>query len=385
LTKLRSSEKRQKKSVLNKTIDFFVKSRYHAYLVGGYVRDTTLGIPPLDIDIVVEGDAIKAATQLNAKLKGKIHKYREFGTASIMTKDKRIDLASAREEKYPSPAKLPHVRPSTITKDLNRRDFTINAIAMSISKENFGEIFDPFGGLEDIKKGTIKVLHKNSFIDDPTRIFRALRYKNRFNFKIEKKTKTLIKEAVAKKIVGRLTGQRILNEIRLIFEEDKYQGIVRDISDYNIFKIKNKDLEFLPQLGAISIYLYFSKINTKYFPLKNYERKIMKELDKIDITISKLEKTSKRSNIYKILSPLSEDVINALPYLSPRLRKKIELFQKSRKMKSYVTGNDLKRLGIKPGRRFKYLLKKMHYLQLDGEIPSRKKALRYLKNLKGNA
>ncbi len=384
MVKLKSSGKRQKKSVLNKTIDFFIKSNYHAYLVGGYVRDTTLGIPPLDIDIVVEGDAIKAATQLNAKLKGKLHKYKEFGTASIVTEDKRLDLASARVEKYLSPAKLPHVYPSTITEDLNRRDFTINAIAMSISKEDFGEIFDPFRGLEDIKKGIIKVLHKNSFIDDPTRIFRALRYKNRFNFKLEKRTKMLLKEAVAKKIIKKLTGQRILNEIRLIFDEEKYQETVRDISDYHIFRIKNKELDMLPQLGAIRIYLYLSKINTTKFPLRNDERRMIKELDHIGITISKLEKISKRSNIYTLLSHISEDVVDVLPHVRPRLQKKIEIFLKSKKIKPYVTGNDLKRLRIKPGRKFSHILKKMHHLQLDGKVKSRKKALQYLKNLRRN-
>lgn len=384
MAKSKSLAKHQKKSVLNKTINFFVKSNFHAYLVGGYVRDTTLGIKPIDIDTVVEGNAIKAAKALNLKLKGKLCIYKEFGTASIITKAERIDLASARVEKYPSPAKLPHVYPSTIIEDLNRRDFTINAMAMSISKEDFGEIFDPFNGLEDIKKGLIRVLHKNSFNDDPTRIFRALRYKNRFGFKIEKKTKILIKEAIDKKMIKQLTGQRILNEIRLIFTEKKYQETIKDLSDLIIFKIKKKDLELLPLLGPNRIYLYLSKLDTNEFPLKTEERKIMQDLNKAGSIISRLEKTSKNSIIYDILYPISDQVINIIPLIRPELKKKINIYSRLKKIKPFIKGNDLKNLKIKQGRKFKILLKKMLDLQLDKKINSRKDALQYLKNLKNN-
>lgn len=384
MAKLKSLAKHQKKSVLNKTINFFVKSNFHAYLVGGYVRDTTLGIKPIDIDTVVEGNAIKAAKALNLKLKGKLCIYKEFGTASIITKAERIDLASARVEKYPSPAKLPHVYPSTIIEDLNRRDFTINAMAMSISKEDFGEIFDPFNGLEDIKKGLIRVLHKNSFNDDPTRIFRALRYKNRFGFKFEKKTKILIKEAIDKKMIKQLTGQRILNEIRLIFTEKKYQETIKDLSDLIIFKIKKKDLELLPLLGPNRIYLYLSKLDTNEFPLKTEERKIMQDLNKAGSIISRLEKTSKNSIIYDILYPISDQVINIIPLIRPELKKKINRYSRLKKIKPFIKGNDLKNLKVKQGRKFKILLKKMLDLQLDKKINSRKDALQYLKNLKNN-
>ncbi len=381
MVKSKSSVKQRKKSVLNKTIDFFINSQYRAYLVGGYVRDTTLGIKSVDIDIVVEGDAVKAARKLNVKLKGKLFTYKEFGTASIITKDKRIDLASARIEKYPSPATLPHVYSSTIIEDLNRRDFSINAMAMSISKENFGEIFDPFNGLTDIKKGLVRVLHKNSFIDDPTRIFRALRYKNRFNFKVEKKTMILMKEAIDKKMIKLLSGQRILNEIKLIFTEDKYQETIKDISDLGIFKVKKKDLELLSLLGSSRIYLYLSKLDTKELPLKAEERKIMNDFKKLHGTISKLEKASKNSTICRILSSFSEGVIKNIPIIQPELIPKIDIYLKLKKIKPFITGSDLKRLRIKPKRKYKSLLKKMLDLQLDKQIKNRKEALRYVRNL----
>ena len=360
MAKSKSSANQQKKSVLSKTISFFIQSRHHAYLVGGYVRDTTLGIEHRDIDIVVEGDATIAAKQLNTKLKGNLDIHKKFGTASITTKQMRIDLASARVEKYSSPAKLPHVYPSTINEDLNRRDFTINAMAMSISNENFGEIFDPFNGMEDIKKGIIRVLHKESFNDDPTRIFRALRYKNRFGFKIGKRTKALMTEAINKRMIQRLTDQRILNEIRLIFEETNYQNIVKDISSSRSLKIGKKDLELLPVLGPNRMYFYLSKLKNFNFPITSAEH----------------------SAIYAILSPISSEIIDIMPAALPKLKRNVRIFQQLKKKKLFVTGNDLKRLGYKPGAKFRSILNQMRDWQFDKKIKNRKEALEYLKNIK---
>ncbi|HEC79605.1 MAG TPA: CCA tRNA nucleotidyltransferase [candidate division WOR-3 bacterium] len=382
MVKSKSSVKSKKKSVLNRTIDFFVNSSYRAYLVGGYVRDATLGLSPVDIDVMVEGDAVKAAKEMNAKLKGKLYVYKSFGTASIIIKDERIDLATARKEKYPSPAKLPRVSPSTISDDLNRRDFTINAMAISISKENFGEIFDPFNGLEDIKKGLIRVLHKNSFIDDPTRIFRALRYKNRFNFKLEKRTKTLINEAVEKRLIKHLTGQRILNEIKLIFEEPQYHAIVKDLSDMGIFRMRKKELEQLPLFGSYRMYFYLANLNLQGLPLTAEESKIIKEMKSMKNILPKLEKASRKSSLYRILSPLSEGVIRLIPSIRPGLKNKVSTFFRLKRIKPFITGKDLKRLKFKPGKRFKTLLDKMWELQLDGRFRTKKEAEKYLKTLK---
>lgn len=382
MAKLKSLVNQQKKSVLSKTIDFFVKSKHHAYLVGGYVRDTTLGIEPRDIDIVVEGDAIKAAKQLNAKLKGSLDIHKEFGTASITKGQTRIDLASARFEKYASPAKLPHVYPSTVNEDLNRRDFTINAIAMSISNENFGEIFDPFNGLDDIKKGVIRVLHKESFNDDPTRIFRALRYKNRFRFKIGKRTKSLMTEAINKRMIQCLSGQRIINEIRLIFKEKNYVDIIKDLSNMTSLKIRKKDLELLPVLGQNRMYFYLSRVKSARFPITKTEKLLVKDFHNFGKTIARLDKATKHSTIFAILSPISTEAIDIIPVVLPRLKQKVWTFRQLKKRKLLVTGSDLKRLGYKPGRRFKTLLNKMRDWQFDKKIKNRKDALEYLRNIK---
>ncbi|MGB3341922.1 MAG: hypothetical protein WBB37_10625 [bacterium] len=382
MVRSKSSVKQQKKSVLSKTIDFFVHSQYHAYLVGGYVRDTTLGIEPLDIDIVVEDDAIKVARQLNTKLKGKLTVHNEFGTASINTKQTRVDLASARVERYPSPAKLPHVYPSTINEDLNRRDFRMNAIAMSISNKNFGEIFDPFEGLDDIKKGMIRVLHKGSFTDDPTRIFRALRYKNRFGFKIGKKTKSLMTEAIDKKMIQLLSSQRILDELKIIFEEEQYFLTIKDISDLTSMKIRKKDLELLPVLGDNRIYYYLSKVKSIKFPLSNTERSLVKDFQNLNNTLMRIDKASKKSTIFSILSPISDGVIDVIPAVLPRLKQKVRIFRQLKKIKRFINGNDLKKSGFKPERKFKSMLRKLRDWQFDKKIKNRKEALKYIRNTK---
>lgn len=380
MAKLKSLAKKKNRSVLNRIIDFFVKSNCHAYLVGGYVRDSTLGRKSVDIDIVVEGDAVKVAKELNTKLHGNLSTYKEFGTASITHKTGRIDLASARVEQYPSPAELPHVYPSTIIEDLNRRDFSINAIAMSISKDNFGEIFDPFNGLQDIKSKIIRVLHKNSFIDDPTRIFRALRYKNRFGFRIEKKSLELMIDAVRKNMIKRLTGQRILNEIRLIFCEDTYLATLHDISDLKIFNVKRSDLEHLADLGSYKIYFYLSKLNLHALPLTKDEEKIINNLRTLDRIATRLKRTDKNSTIYNTLSPLSEEVVRMIPLLYPELKKKFKIFSQLKKVKPFIKGNDLKRLGYKPNKKFKSILKKMFERQLDKKFTTKKEAIAFLKN-----
>ena len=382
MEKSRSSVKKKKKSVLRKTIDFFVKSEHHAYLVGGYVRDSTLGREPVDIDIVVEGDGVKVARKLNAKLKGKLTSHTEFGTATISIDSHRVDLASARTEKYPSPAHLPHVYPSTIVEDLNRRDFTINAIAMSISKENFGEIFDPFEGLNDIKKKLIRILHRNSFIDDPTRIFRALRYKNRFGFKMEEDTERLMREAIKDGMVSRLSGQRILNELNLIFEEDTFQHTVEDLAHYGVFPIKRSELKMLPSSNSLAFYFFVSKLSRNTIPLTKEAQKIVKDFRSISGIINELHKTNKRSKIYNLLIPLSQTVVEAIPSIKPDLKEKVNTFHSLQKIKPFITAADLKKHGIKPLKQYARLLNKIFSLQINRELQSRKQALEYLKTLK---
>ena len=163
------------------------------YLVGGPVRDTFLNVQNCDMDFVVEGNGIEFAGILNKALKGSLKKHQAFLTATIVYKDLRIDVVTARSESYERPASYPDVVPGTIKEDLFRRDFTINAMAIAINKKDFGRLVDFYNGFKDLKKGVIRVMHDKSFIDDPTRIFRAVRFSASLGFRIEPHTRRLIR------------------------------------------------------------------------------------------------------------------------------------------------------------------------------------------------
>jgi tRNA nucleotidyltransferase (CCA-adding enzyme) len=190
------------------------------YLVGGTVRDILLGERNFDVDVVVEGDAIALARAVAEKLDGRVRAHKKFGTAVVLYgDDERLDLVTARSETYHAPGVLPTVAPGTIDEDLHRRDFTINAMAVSLKGENLGQLVDPFGGKADLEAGLIRVHHDRSFIDDPTRILRAIRYEDRYGFRMDEHTVELARECIATGHVGDLSGARLRDELMALLEE----------------------------------------------------------------------------------------------------------------------------------------------------------------------
>jgi tRNA nucleotidyltransferase (CCA-adding enzyme) len=190
------------------------------YLVGGSVRDILLGEPNFDVDVVVEGDAITLANELAKKLEGRVRAHRIFGTAVVLYgEDGRVDVVTARSESYHAPAVLPTVEPGTIDEDLHRRDFTINAMAASLKGDALGALVDPFGGRADLEAGRIRILHDRSFVDDPTRILRAIRYEDRHGFRMDEDTVRLARECIATGHVGDLSGARLRDELIALLEE----------------------------------------------------------------------------------------------------------------------------------------------------------------------
>lgn len=200
-----------------------------AFIVGGFVRDLILKRHNLDVDVMVEGDGISIARILASKWHVEITVHQQFLTATLAFLDgSHMDIATARRERYPKPATLPIVEPATATEDLWRRDFSINAIAVSIMPHTFGEILDPCGGIADIERGIVRVLHSRSFIDDPTRMFRAVRFEQRFGFVIEPATLELLHQARDAGYIELLTADRIKHEwIRLIDEPEPPRYIYR--------------------------------------------------------------------------------------------------------------------------------------------------------------
>ncbi len=190
------------------------------YLVGGTVRDILLGEESFDVDIAVEGDAIALARRIARELDGRTREHVKFGTAVVLYgAGERVDVVTARTEFYDAPAALPAVEHASIREDLFRRDFTINAMAASLKGDDFGRLVDPFGGRDDLAAGTLRVLHNLSFIEDPTRIFRAIRYENRYGFRMDEHTVRLARSCVEMGLVGDLSSARLRDELTALLEE----------------------------------------------------------------------------------------------------------------------------------------------------------------------
>ncbi|GAH88117.1 unnamed protein product, partial [marine sediment metagenome] len=189
------------------------------YLVGGVVRDLLLEKPNLDLDLVVEGDAIELAQQLAQTKQAKVTTHPQFHTAKLQWDKWSIDLATARSETYAKPGALPTVKPSSIEHDLSRRDFTINAMAVHLSPSRYGELIDIHRGREDLEHKLIHILHEKSFIDDATRIWRGLRYEQRLDFQLEKNTLKLLKQNIP--MLDTISGDRIRYELECILQEER--------------------------------------------------------------------------------------------------------------------------------------------------------------------
>ncbi|MDO8735050.1 MAG: hypothetical protein Q7K21_07825 [Elusimicrobiota bacterium] len=209
------------------------------YIVGGYVRDKILKLKSVDLDFVVEGSGWAAAESLHKKFGGKLTVYRKFLTASLKLKSGFvIDIATSRTETYSRPASMPTVTPAKIKKDLFRRDFTINALAIPLPSTLYPlpSIIDVCGGLDDIKNKLIRVLHKKSFSDDPTRILRAIRYAIRFNFKIEKNTEKWMNAAIKKNLLSLVSKPRIRDEFIKVLSEKNAKKILTEFKKRKILK-----------------------------------------------------------------------------------------------------------------------------------------------------
>ena len=188
------------------------------YVVGGTVRDLLLGTSSLDIDLVLQGDAPTLARQLAKFTGGSVRTHSRFGTATVRLADITVDIVTARSETYARPGALPSVKPGNIGDDLFRRDFTINCMAASVVPVSFGEMVDPHGGKTDLDRRVIRVLHERSFTDDPTRIWRAVRYEQRLGFRIERDTERLLRRDVA--LTDAVSGDRLRHEVDRILAED---------------------------------------------------------------------------------------------------------------------------------------------------------------------
>lgn len=213
------------------------------YLVGGGVRDLLLERPSLDVDLAVEGDAVELARMLAERLSGSLTIHDRFGTATVASAGRTLDLASTRRERYPHPGSLPQVEPAGLAEDLGRRDFTVNSMAISLTEPGAGTLHDPLGGRDDLEMGTIRVLHPGSFSDDPTRLLRALRYEARLGFALDPDTERLARQAADGGAFATVSGGRIRDELMELLGEPEAPVAVARLRDLGLADALSPDLD----------------------------------------------------------------------------------------------------------------------------------------------
>ncbi len=224
------------------------------YIVGGFVRDLLLKKRNLDLDLVVSKDGMEFGKKLAEKIDAGVKVHDKFNTAKLNIGSRlRIDIATLRFEYYEMPGDLPRITAGSLFHDLYRRDFTINAMAVCLNRQRFGELIDYFNGRRDLKDRIIRVLHSMSFIDDPTRILRALRFKHRFRFTIGKTTESLMVAAANMNIFSTISGARYLKEFKQLFAEKNASFILDDFERYGCATFLKKDLKTDDYIKSIAL------------------------------------------------------------------------------------------------------------------------------------
>jgi tRNA nucleotidyltransferase (CCA-adding enzyme) len=383
---------------------------YTAYAVGGFVRDIFLGQQNLDIDVVVEGDGIRFAHALGSSLGGRVRDHEKFRTAVVvLPHGRKIDLATARLEYYKSPGALPTVEMGSLKLDMYRRDFTINTLAIRINPDRFGTLIDFFGGLRDLKRKVIRVLHNLSFVEDPTRVFRAVRFEQRFGFKIGKLTSGLIENAVRMDFFKELSGRRLFSELRQILEEDEPIMALRRLNEYGLLKVihpgivYDKPLEEL--LGSVEKVLtwhnllfledsctkwavYLLALAKPFSPedakrvcerlelVERFQKVLVDEKAAADACLRQMEsqRAFENSVLYRRLHHFRTDVL--LYMMASAFREEVKraislYYTRLRPTTALLTGDDLKEMGFRPGPIYRKILDDLLDARLNGLLKTR--------------
>ncbi|MDZ7843668.1 MAG: CBS domain-containing protein [Anaerolineales bacterium] len=392
------------------------------YIVGGFVRDLLLDYPSLDFDLVVEGDAIALAESLQKQFGGRINSHERFGTAKWFVGSdtlqqleipegeredflSTLDFISARTEFYTHPTALPTVERGSIKLDLHRRDFTINTLALRLDGHHYGELYDYWGGLSDLKAETIRVLHSLSFVDDPTRILRAVRYEQRYEFEIESRTQELMLQA--KGMLNRVSGDRLRHELDRIFEEDRAPEMMRRLQDLTILaaihpgltwderldhlfqtlpdKQPHREWQIPAEVGSFTLHqalLYLMWLKRVDQVEKAADRlKLPREIARSVREAAELHQELERladlppSAAADYLERISNLAVYAV-YLDlerPDLKRTLSRYLSSwQHVQPRTTGIDLRDRGLPPGPRYSEILSILKNAWLDGKISTAK-------------
>lgn len=387
---------------------------YKAYLVGGSVRDLLRGEQNLDIDIVIEGDGISFAHAFGAKIGAKVRTHERFGTAQVIRDSTKIDVATARTEYYESPAALPTVETSSIKKDLYRRDFTINTLAVALNPREYGLMIDFFGAQRDLKEKTIRVLHNLSFIEDPTRAFRAVRFSERFGFKLSRHTEDLIKSALRMDLFDKLSGSRLNDELLLTFNETDPVRAIKRLSEYGLLRVIDPNLHFGEKMESVlqavhDALSWFDLLFLREKPDKGviYLMALLSglggaEREKAFVRLSTPPRIKDRirqgilhsqdlmrrlpvrdpAKIYELLSGLDIETLLFATAFADSDNKKKEISQyliELRKVKPLLKGEDLKRLGVMEGPVYSELLNAVLEEKLRGRLRTKDDELAFVR------
>jgi tRNA nucleotidyltransferase (CCA-adding enzyme) len=396
---------------------------YKVYLVGGLVRDVFMKRENLDVDIVVEGDGIKFAYDFASHHEVRVRSHKKFGTAVLIFPDGfKVDIATARMEFYETPAAPPMVSTSSLKLDLFRRDFTINTLAIKLNKRDYGTLIDYFGGQKDMRERIIRVLHNLSFVEDPTRVFRAIRFEQRFGFKIGKLTLSLMKNAVDINCIRELSGRRLFIELKLILMENHPIQAIERMNEFNLLQYLSPEIKFNSDLkkileGIESVISWFKLLYLEedYSPWKVYwhgltsqldgevlnemaKRMQMNDLESRRMTAQRLEVPNildklfkmKKDNNYEVYTLLSQYDTELLLFImakanNEKIKKVISLyFTKLKGTTIKVGGVDLMKLGFKPGPVFRDIFSSLLKARLHNEVSTREDEIEFIKkNFKG--
>jgi tRNA nucleotidyltransferase (CCA-adding enzyme) len=221
-----------------------------AFLVGGAVRDLLRGATAVDLDVALEGDARSVARALAERLSAEAREHERFGTASVRAEDLGVDLATTRRETYDEPGALPRVEQAGLAEDLGRRDFTINAMALGLTGDDLGHLYDPYDGVADLEEGVVRVLHPRSFLDDPTRLLRAVRYEVRLGLRMDAFTEQLAQEAAADGAPRTVSGARVRDELMDLLAEPAAPAGVERLHELRLDRALHPALDADPELAA---------------------------------------------------------------------------------------------------------------------------------------
>jgi tRNA nucleotidyltransferase (CCA-adding enzyme) len=404
------------------------------FIVGGFVRDMLLDCPSVDFDLVVEGDAIGLAQTLTANWGGEIHCHRRFGTAKwtldlsgtrLQTRlalpgektgelPPSLDFVTARAEFYTHPTALPSVTQGSIKLDLHRRDFSINTLALRLDGRHYGQLLDHWGGGRDLRDGRIRVLHSLSFVDDPTRMLRAVRLEQRLGFEIEPRTLELLKNAAP--LLEKISGERIRSELRAIFRERRRNQIMQRLRELGLLVQIDKDLTWNPQIekrfdgldnsGIPEDWNLAQKptVDTLFYSLWFLDSgpEITKELcDRLHFPIHMCRIISETEHLARHLTGWSEDtapsrwvqtfeqyhtdtlVVIWYAFMDDGVIGAAiqQFFREWRDVKSHVSGEELRSLGLTPGPIYSQILWELRAGWLDGELQTEEQERIRLKNL----